>query len=126
MFTVELNEKYYAFDEGELYQGRRLFGNNTFSINSKLLKVYDVLANDDGVEVIFVNTSPVLVGVDDYLKKLDMPRFSMDFDFLEIIPIDFDEYNALETLSECQNQDNTVNKKAEEVHEEIKKYIKRR
>ena len=132
MFSVNLNneegKQYYAFDEGELYQLRLLLSNNTFSLDNKMYKIFDLEANDGSVEVTFVNICPVLVKKEDYESKLNLSRYSMDYDFLEAIPITKREYEMLKDLAFTQTKDSLENKEKNQVKNEIRKscqYVKK-
>lgn len=132
MFSVNLNneegKQYYAFDEGELYQLRLLLSNNTFSLDNKMYKIFDLEANDGSVEVTFVNICPVLVKKEDYESKLNLSRYSMDYDFLEAIPITKREYEMLKDLAFTQTKDSLENKEKNQVKNDIRKscqYVKK-
>ena len=121
MFSVKLNKEYYAFDTGELYQLRRIYGNNTFSLDNELLDIYDIESAEDGVEITFVNKCPLLVDADDYNAKMNQSRFNMDWDLLRIFPINIDDYMMLEELANDQNKDNEETQKRNIVRNEIEK-----
>ena len=104
MLEIQLNKKYYVFDIYELYQVRRLYENNTFSIDHEIIDIYDIAPLEDCVEVTFVNKCPVLVDAEEYNSKINQSRFSMDCSLLDVVPFNIVNYKTLEELLKHQNK----------------------